>query len=196
MNPVLRCSVFRWLLYSDRDCINDLVKIRARPLHPVSRECFEAGSRSVRDWCLHCPGSRDWLWSLENIFETSPSLEGRARWSPRNHDSFGSRLYPWKSLEVNLLRLCGKYVRNFVIVFWNVRNAKTVGAGKPNTFWIPMATLCSVFQWHAVFQWCSVLNKVAAILSKTIRNRNKMAAILFGFTWKLPSEDQQAICNM
>ena len=130
MNPVLRCSVFRWLLYSDRDCINDLVKIRARPLHPVSRECFEAGSRSVRDWCLHCPGSRDWLWSLENIFETSPSLEGRARWSPRNHDSFGSRLYPWKSLEVNLFRLCGKYVRNFVIFFLKCTKGEYSGCWK------------------------------------------------------------------
>ena len=42
-------------------------------------------------------------------------------------------------------------------------------------------TLCSVFQWHWVFQWSSILNKMAAILSKTIGNQNKVAAILFGY---------------
>ena len=48
----------------------------------------------------------------------------------------------------------------------------TVGAGILNIFRIPMVAL------RLVFQWCSVMNKMAAILSQTIRNQNK---ILFGF---------------
>ena len=57
----------------------------------------------------------------------------------------------------------------------------TVGAGIPNAFRITMVTLCLVFQWRLVFQWCSVLNKMATILFKTFGNWNKMAAILFEF---------------
>ena len=59
----------------------------------------------------------------------------------------------------------------------------TLGAGIPNGFGIPMVALRSVFQWCLVFQQCSVLNKMAAILSKTIGNRNKMVAIFSDFQW-------------
>ena len=34
---------------------------------------------------------------------------------------------------------------------------------------------------YSVFQWCSISNKMAAILSKTIGYLNKILAILFGF---------------
>ena len=43
----------------------------------------------------------------------------------------------------------------------------TAGAGIPNAFGIPMVALCSVFQ------RCSVSNKMAAVLSKTIGNQKK-----------------------
>ena len=41
-----------------------------------------------------------------------------------------------------------------------------------NVLGIPMVALSSVFQ------WCSILNKMAAILAKTIENQNKIGAIL------------------
>ena len=40
-----------------------------------------------------------------------------------------------------------------------------VGDGIPNAFGIKMVALCLIFQWHLVFQLCSVLSKMAAILS-------------------------------
>ena len=46
-------------------------------------------------------------------------------------------------------------------------------AGIPNAFRIPMVAFSSVFQ------WCFVLNKIAAILSETIGNLNKMVAYFF-----------------
>ena len=44
-----------------------------------------------------------------------------------------------------------------------------------------------------VFQWHSVLNKMVAILSKTIGNLNKMVAILFLFpmVWFLKGRDHR-----
>ena len=48
-------------------------------------------------------------------------------------------------------------------------------AGISNAFGISMVALCLVFIWH------SALNKMAAILSKTIKNPHKIAAILFWF---------------
>ena len=53
-----------------------------------------------------------------------------------------------------------------------------MGAGIPYAFGIPMAAFWSVFQWRAAFQWCSVLNKMAAILPETIGSPYKMATIL------------------
>ena len=44
--------------------------------------------------------------------------------------------------------------------------------GIPNAFQIPMVAL------RSVSQWCSILNKMAAILSKTFVNLNKLAPIL------------------
>ena len=59
---------------------------------------------------------------------------------------------------------------------WKKKHLKTaVGAGVLNNVGIPIVALCSVFQWS------SILNKMLAILSKTIENLNKMAAILTEF---------------
>ena len=44
-----------------------------------------------------------------------------------------------------------------------------------------MVALCSVFLWLSVLQWCSVLNKMAVILSRTIENPYYIAAIVLGF---------------
>ena len=49
---------------------------------------------------------------------------------------------------------------------------------------IPMVAFCSVYQ------WCSILNKMADIWPKTIGNQNKMAAILFRF-----SHSQDTVAN-
>ena len=37
-----------------------------------------------------------------------------------------------------------------------------------------MVALCSVFQCHSDFQWCSILNKMVAIMSKAVGNPNKL----------------------
>ena len=49
---------------------------------------------------------------------------------------------------------------------------KVFYSGIQNVLGIPMVALCFVFQ------WCSFLNKMAAILAKTIENQNKIGAIL------------------
>ena len=54
-----------------------------------------------------------------------------------------------------------------------------VGAGIPNTFWIPMVTHCSVFQWSLVFHWCSISDKIVRTISKQNHWKSELPNIGF-----------------
>ena len=69
---------------------------------------------------------------------------------------------------------------------WDVKAPDSSNKGSfrglnTNVVGITIMALYLVFQWLSVFPQCSVLNKMAAILSKTIGILHKIATILFGF---------------
>ena len=134
-----------------------------------SRICYERIARrklwSWNSWTLRGGDlSRlrrlSWNWNRLHYGGTSWSLQ-----QGKGHSA------PTISCYSATLFLQGYQVRIIIM------QMNTVGAGIPNWFEIPMVALDSVFQWYLVFPMVLMM----ALLSKTIGNQNKNAAILYGF---------------